>query len=163
MQINRWLHLSSRPWRISLNFSSLQHGQKKNRLEKYPFTATNKWIVLAASQYVIFFCFEFSDIPKKVSRKKRNCQFQSVLSYQQTEKERNEIKKLPQNQNKNEYRYINICMFLQKETSYCRDSLVLGPWTHKHYIFGYQFYMKNVRKLWLHEFIHFHARKRMIS
>ena len=50
-----------------------------------------------------------------------------------------------------------ICMFLQKKTSHCQNSL--GP---KHYIFGSHFYSKNARKLKFHVFVLFYARKHMI-
>ena len=56
-----------------------------------------------------------------------------------------------------------ICMFLQKETSHCQNSLALGPQESKHYIFGDHFYSKNARKLKFHEFLLFYARKHMIS
>ena len=56
-----------------------------------------------------------------------------------------------------------ICMFLQKETSHCRSSSALGPRGPKHYIFGNQFYSKNAKKLRFHVFLHFHARKHMLS
>ena len=39
----------------------------------------------------------------------------------------------------------------------------LGPWGPTHYIFGDQFYSKNARKLRFHVFLHFYARKHMIS
>ena len=54
-----------------------------------------------------------------------------------------------------------ICMFLQKETSHCKNSLVLGPQGTKQYIFGYYFYSNNARKL--HVFLLFHVRKQMTS
>ena len=56
-----------------------------------------------------------------------------------------------------------ICMFLQKETSHCQNSLALGPPESKHYIFGDHFYSKNARKLKFHVFFLFYARKHMIS
>ena len=56
-----------------------------------------------------------------------------------------------------------ICMFLQKETSHCKNSLALGPQGPKHYIFGNQLYSKNARKLRFHVFLLFDARKFMIS
>ena len=54
-------------------------------------------------------------------------------------------------------------MFLQKETSHCKNSLALGPQGPKHYIFGDNVYSKNARKLRSHVFLLFHARKQMIS
>ena len=39
----------------------------------------------------------------------------------------------------------------------------VSPWGPKHYIFGNQFYLKDTRMLRFHEFLHFHARKHMIS
>ena len=39
----------------------------------------------------------------------------------------------------------------------------LGPRRPTHYIFGDQFYSKNARKLRFHVFLHFYARKHMIS
>ena len=56
-----------------------------------------------------------------------------------------------------------ICMFLQKETSHCQNSLALGPQGPKHYIFGDYFYSKNSRKLKFHVFLLFYTRKHMIS
>ena len=57
---------------------------------------------------------------------------------------------------------LKMCMFLQKETSYC-NSLALGPQEPKQYIFGDHFYSKNVRKLRFHVFLHFHVRIHMTS
>ena len=56
-----------------------------------------------------------------------------------------------------------ICMFLQKETSRCKNSLALGPQGPKHYIFGDHFYSKNARTFRFHVFLLFDARKYMIS
>ena len=56
-----------------------------------------------------------------------------------------------------------ICMFLQKETSQCKNSLALGPQGPKHNIFGNHFYWKNARKLRFHIFLLFDARKYMIA
>ena len=56
-----------------------------------------------------------------------------------------------------------ICMFLQKETSHCQNSLALGPQRPKYYIFGDHFYLENARKLKLHVLLLFYARKHMIS
>ena len=53
----------------------------------------------------------------------------------------------------------NICVFLQKETSHCRDSSVLSPQGPRDYIFGNQFYSKKDRKLRFHVFLHIHGRK----
>ena len=39
----------------------------------------------------------------------------------------------------------------------------VGPGGPKHYIFGDKFYSKNARKLRFHVFLHFNARKHMIS
>ena len=39
----------------------------------------------------------------------------------------------------------------------------MGPQRPKHHIFDYLFYLKNVRKLRFHVFLHFKARKHMIS
>ena len=39
----------------------------------------------------------------------------------------------------------------------------MGPWGAKNYIFGNHFYSKNGRKLRFHVFLHFTARKHMIS
>ena len=55
------------------------------------------------------------------------------------------------------------CMFLQKETSLRQNTLALGLQGPKHYIFGDHFYSKNARKLKLHVFLLFCARKHMIS
>ena len=55
------------------------------------------------------------------------------------------------------------CMFLQKETSYCKSSFAFGPQGSKHYIFDH-FYLKNARKhVRLHIFLLFHARKHVVS
>ena len=54
-------------------------------------------------------------------------------------------------------------MFLQKETSHCRNSPALGPRGPKDYIFGDQLYSKNAKKLRFHVFLHFHARNDMLS
>ena len=40
-----------------------------------------------------------------------------------------------------------VCMFLQKETSHCKNSLVLGYQGPKQYIFGNYFYSNNARTL----------------
>ena len=53
-------------------------------------------------------------------------------------------------------------MFLQKETSHCKNSLALGAQGPKHYVFGDHFYSKNARKLRFQVFLHFDARKYMI-
>ena len=55
-----------------------------------------------------------------------------------------------------------ICMFLQKQTSHCKNSLELGSQGPKHYIFGERFFSKNARKLRFHVFLLFDARKHMI-
>ena len=52
-----------------------------------------------------------------------------------------------------------MCMFLQKETSHCKNSLVLGPQGPKQYIFGNYFYSNNVRKLRSHVFLLANVRK----
>ena len=41
----------------------------------------------------------------------------------------------------------NICMFLQKNTSQCRDNLELGVHGSRYSIFGNQFYLKNARNV----------------
>ena len=56
-----------------------------------------------------------------------------------------------------------ICLFLQKETSHCKNSLAFGPQGSKQYIFGDQFYSRNAKKLRLHVFLLFHVRKHMTS
>ena len=56
---------------------------------------------------------------------------------------------------------LKICMFLQKETSHCKNSLALGLQRPKQYIFGDCFYSENVRKLRFHAFLLFYARKHM--
>ena len=56
-----------------------------------------------------------------------------------------------------------ICMFLQKETSHCKNSLTLGPQEPKHYIFGDHFYSKNARKLTLHVFLQIHKKLGVFS
>ena len=56
-----------------------------------------------------------------------------------------------------------ICMFLQKEISHRKKSLVLVPQRPKHYIFGDHYYLKNARKLKFHVFLFSYARKHMIS
>ena len=56
-----------------------------------------------------------------------------------------------------------ICLFLQKETSHCKNSLALGPQGPKQYIFGDHFYSKNAKKLRFHVFLLFHVRKHMTS
>ena len=58
---------------------------------------------------------------------------------------------------------LKICMFLQKEKSHCKTSLVLGPQGPKQYIIGDHFYSKNVRKLRFHVFLVFCVRKHMAS
>ena len=47
------------------------------------------------------------------------------------------------------------CMFLQKETSHCQNTLALDPQGPKHYVFGDPFYSKNARKLKFHVFLLF--------
>ena len=54
-------------------------------------------------------------------------------------------------------------MFLQKETSHCKNSWLLGPQGPKLYIFGNYFYSNNARKLIFHVFLLFHVRKHMTS
>ena len=39
----------------------------------------------------------------------------------------------------------------------------MGPQGPKHYIFGDQFYSKNAKKIIFHVFLHFNAKKQMIS
>ena len=39
----------------------------------------------------------------------------------------------------------------------------MGPWGPKCYIFGHQFYSKNRRQLRFHVFLHYNAKKHMIS
>ena len=56
-----------------------------------------------------------------------------------------------------------ICMFFQKETSHCKNSLTLFIQGPKHYIFGDHYYLKNARKLKFHVFLFSYARKHMIS
>ena len=48
-----------------------------------------------------------------------------------------------------------MCMFLEKETWYCQNSLALGPQGPKQDIFGDYFYSKNARKLKFHVFLLF--------
>ena len=52
MQINRWLHSSSRFWEIPFHCNLFR---KKNRPKKLPFKVTNKIILLAAQRSVNFF------------------------------------------------------------------------------------------------------------
>ena len=54
-----------------------------------------------------------------------------------------------------------IWMFLQKETSDCKTSLVLGPQGPNQYIFADYFYSNNAGKLRFHVFLLFHVRKHM--
>ena len=54
-------------------------------------------------------------------------------------------------------------MFLQKVTSHCKNSLMLGLQGPKQYIFGYYFYLNNARKFRFYVFLLFHVRKHMIS
>ena len=56
-----------------------------------------------------------------------------------------------------------ICLFLQKETLHCKNSLALGPQEPKQYIFGNRVYSKNAKKLRFHVFLLFHVRKHMTS
>ena len=60
--------------KISLgNSVSLRLIQKNKRLQKFPFIATNNWIVWAAQWSVkYFFCSEFPDIPEKFWRRRRS-------------------------------------------------------------------------------------------
>ena len=57
----------------------------------------------------------------------------------------------------------NICLFLQKEITHCKNSLALGPQGPKQYIFGNHFYSKNTKKLRFHVFLQFHVKKHMSS
>ena len=54
-------------------------------------------------------------------------------------------------------------MFLQKETSHCKNSLAMGPKGAGQYIFGNQFYSKNAGKYRFHVFLPYHVRKHMKS
>ena len=56
-----------------------------------------------------------------------------------------------------------MCLFLQKETSHCKNSLALGPQGLKRYMFGGYFYSKNTKKLKFHVFLLLHVRTYMIS
>ena len=56
-----------------------------------------------------------------------------------------------------------ICLFRQKESSHCKNSLVFGPQGPKQYIFGDHFYSKNAKKLRFHLFLLFHVRNHMAS
>ena len=68
MQIKRWLHLSS----LSLgNSPSRRLIQKSNRPEKWPFIATNNWIVLAARWSVKYFFAPNSPLFQKKSGEKK--------------------------------------------------------------------------------------------
>ena len=58
---------------------------------------------------------------------------------------------------------LKVCLFLQKGTSYCKNSLALGPQWPKQHIFGDHFYWKNAKKLRFHVFLLFHVRKYMTS
>ena len=55
------------------------------------------------------------------------------------------------------------CIFLQKETSHCKNSFVLVPQGHKQYILGNYFYSNSARKLRFHIFLLLHVRKHMTS
>ena len=55
------------------------------------------------------------------------------------------------------------CMFLQEETSKCRNSLALGTQGPKQYNFGNCFYSNNARKLRFHVFLLFHVKKHITS
>ena len=58
---------------------------------------------------------------------------------------------------------LEICMFLYKETSHCKNSLALGTHGPKQYILGDLFYSKNARRLRFHVFLLFHVKKHMTS
>ena len=89
MQINRWLHLSRSLWEIPLCCDLFR---KRTDQRKFPFTATNNWIVLAVQWPVEYSfapnsLFEFPVIPEKWSRKEEEeTQLQSVLLFKQTQK-----------------------------------------------------------------------------
>ena len=70
-QINEWLHLSSSFWGIPLRCDLFR---KITDQKKFPFIATNNWIVLAIPRSVKYFYapnspFEFPVIPEKWWRK----------------------------------------------------------------------------------------------
>ena len=50
-----------------------------------------------------------------------------------------------------------LCMFLQKETSYCKNSMVLDPQGPNQFIFGNCFSSNNDTKLRFHVFLLFHV------
>ena len=89
MQINRWLHLSRSLWEIPLCCDLFR---KRTDQRKFPFTATNNWIVLAVQWPVEYSfapnsLFEFPVIPEKWLRKEEEeTQLQSVLLFKQTQK-----------------------------------------------------------------------------
>ena len=64
----RWLHLPRSPWGILLRCDLFR---KKNRPEKFPFIATNNWIVLAVPMSVKYFFAPNSSYSKRVVEKKR--------------------------------------------------------------------------------------------
>ena len=57
IQINKWLHISSSLWGISLrNFTSMRHVKKKNSTEKFPFiTKNNSYCINRSRVCKIFF------------------------------------------------------------------------------------------------------------
>ena len=90
MQTNRWLHLSSGLWGISLgNFPLLWQVQTKNRPEEFPFIATNNWIVLAVRQSANYALLWIPQYSRKNWQKKKKWLFQSVLFYKQMQKTEN--------------------------------------------------------------------------
>ena len=77
MQVNRCLHLSK------LSSPSLGLNQKKNRPEKFPFTATNNLIVFAVRWSVKYFLLQ---TPRYCGKENgENQQIHSILLFKQTQ------------------------------------------------------------------------------
>ena len=109
MQINRWLHLSSSLWGISLRCTlftkrrpekfiyQVASGEfpftalclQKEDLKNFLFIVTNNFIVLTVQWFVkYFFCSEFPNILDTASKKREEeqRQLQNVLRFTQTQK-----------------------------------------------------------------------------
>ena len=68
MKINRWLHLSSGPWKIPLYCDLFR---KRIDQKQFPFIATNNWIVLAVQWSVKFFLLRIPRYSGNIVEKRR--------------------------------------------------------------------------------------------
>ena len=79
MQMSSWLHLSRSLceflWGISLCCDIFK---KKNRPEKFPFIATNNWIVLAARRSVNYFLLQIPEYFGNVRQKKKKLEIKQT-------------------------------------------------------------------------------------